>query len=414
MAFTQLTSGQGPETPKPDYQALMQGASQASAYRTQGVKTKADMITEGLKTFDKNQQLLSEALGTYRGALAASEEFKKAVELEIGSGTDLGKSFEQMSKGNVSLPAALAAQSFAESYGVGKTQQAQNAYNQSLAAKNTAEIEAINTGAIVEGSVRNFMYNHHKEDGRLDIASAMKALQKITPEVVAKKLNIEGGAANPEIQNYVAKFRNESAKYIQEQNELDNLYEPAFNYELKKASNGDEYIINEKGDITAFRAPKSGEDTMAVFDANIKQIDEMIEDGSISVSDGNAMKNRLIYSFQTQGLGLDTSAGYAGFLTNSMNIPMYDVNGKINPSWIKTWTLLATANQSSVKNLQEELITVTGYGSQGVFADIPPEQRATFLNTMLSVLDRVASGQISIEQLQEELKGSRPVPELVE
>jgi hypothetical protein len=411
MAFTQLTSGQGPQTPNPNYTALMEGASQAEGYRAQGVKTKADMISEGLKTFDKNQQLLSTALGAYRGALQASPDFKSAVELEITNGTDLGKNFEQMSKGNVSLPAALAAQSFAESYGVGKAAQAESAYKQSIADKNIAETNALNTSAVVEGTVLNFMYNHHDVDGRLDLAGAMTALQKITPEVILRKLGMPADTENAEASKFVQEFRNKAGKYIQQQHDNDNLKEPAFVYELKEAANGDQYVVNEKGDITTFRAPKKGEDNMAVFESNLKKIEKNVSDGLITVTQGDSMKNRLIYAFQSKGLGLDTSAGYAGFLTNTMDIPMFDINGKINPVWIKTWTLLATANQNDTETLAQELIEVAGYGDQGTFGDIPASQRPLFLNTLLSVLDRVSKGELTVDELVKELGSSRPIPE---
>lgn len=414
MAFTQLTPEAAPNIPAPNYNALFQGVSQGEQYRAQGQAAKADLIKQGLEQFQENQQLLSKSVGVYAGALQSSDTFKTVIANEIANKSDLGKSAERMNKGNYSLTDALAVSNYANSYGVGEAQQSQNALRQQQIAESQQAQKVLNTQGITNGAAVNFVGQYYNQDGELDVGQLMEGIRKVTPASIKATLNLPADTPDDEINMFLSEFKAEVGTLASKAQQYGFVVEPVYDPKIIDSGlPGVKLVTNKSGTkITVLKEnynPNGKTPTQVVLD-QFEEIDKAVENGILSAKEGSIMKNKLKNSFETAGMGLNTTAGFAANMTTNLGIPGLLPDGNISPEYVKSFVTFATAGEATTEDITNQLLQLGGYGDFGVLSNVPAEQRMMLINTLVTVLQKSEDGEIDIDKF---LKASRPIPELI-
>jgi hypothetical protein len=411
MAFTQLTPEAAPNIPAPNYNTLFQGVSQGEQYRAKGQAAKADLIKQGLEQFQENQQLLSKSVGVYAGALQSSDTFKTVIANEISNKSDLGKSAERMNKGNYSLTDALAVSNYANSYGVGEAQQNEILYRNQQIAESQQRQKVLNTQGITNGAAVNFVGQYYNQNGELDVSELMQGIAKVTPASIKATLNLPADTPDDEINMFLSEFRAEVGTLASKAQQYGFVVEPV--YEPKIIDSGLPGVLlvtNKSGSkITVLKEnynPNGKTPTQVVLD-QFDEIDNAVKNKILSAKDGDTMKQKLKNSFETAGMGLATTAGFAANMTTMLGIPPTLPDGNLNPEYAKSFVTFTTAGQATTEDLTNQLLQLGGYGDFGVLHNVPGEQRTMLINTLIEILQKNEDGELDIDAF---LEASRPIP----
>jgi hypothetical protein len=411
MAFTQLTPEAAPNIPAPNYNTLFQGVSQGEQYKAQGQAAKADLIKQGLEQFQENQQLLSKSVGVYAGALQSSDTFKTVIANEIANKSDLGKSAERMNKGNYSLTDALAVSNYANSYGVGEAQQNEIQYRNQQIAESQQRQKVLNTQGITNGAAVNFVGQYYNQDGELDIAQLMEGIRKVTPASIKATLNLPADTPDDEINMFLSEFKAEVGTLASKAQQYGFVTEPEYEPKIIESGlKGVKIVTNKSGSkITVLKDnyDPSGKTPTEVILEQFDEIDKAIKNKTLTAQQGERMKSKLQNSFQAGSMGLNTTAGFAAYMTSTLGIPPTLPDGNINPEWIKSWTTFQNAGEGTTEDITNQLLQLGGYGDFGVLQNVPQEQRTMLINTLITILQKNEDGELDIDKF---LEAARPIP----
>jgi hypothetical protein len=127
----------------------------------------------------------------------------------------------------------------------------------------------------------------------------------------------------------------------------------------------------------------------------------------LTAQQGERMKSKLQNSFQAGSMGLNTTAGFAAYMTSTLGIPPTLPDGNINPEWIKSWTTFQNAGEGTTEDITNQLLQLGGYGDFGVLQNVPQEQRTMLINTLITILQKNEDGELDIDKF---LEAARPIP----
>lgn len=402
MAFTNLTSQAQPNIPQPSYDNLYSGVAAGTQLKAQGEATKVNLIKQGLEQFQKNQQLLSQSIGTYAAALQTNEQFASQVQNEILNKTSLGKSFSAMNSGNISLSDALAASQYATQYGAGAEAQSMAKYRDAQVQELTYKREQLENAEIIGGTATNFLGQFYDDEGKLDVNSAMTNLRSVTPETIREMLSLSSDQLpDNDINTFLNSFKNDVGQKITEAQKNKAVQEPLFTPELIQTPIDNVYVVSNRtgSKIDIVKPPHKNEskNTIEILEEELIALEKLKKDKNISDAEYDYIRSKKLRAFKNEGMGLSTVAGYAADMANMYAGSPMLADGNFNPEWIKTFSIFANTSELTMDQTISQLTDLSVFNPNDALGNLSEGDRHRLLQQLAMVAKGINDGTIDID-----------------